>query len=298
MTSACIIPVHNRPFLIVAAILSVQKQTLPLDEIVVVDDGSTDGTPEVVKRLSKDDGRVRLVNLPARGGAAAARNAGIAAAQCDWICFLDSDDKWMPEKHRLQLNALTHCPQAVASFTGIRYQWCERQGDVRAPLHITLNELRRQNYLGTTSTAMVRRDTLYRLGGFDPTLPSCQDWDLWIRLRRVGEFTIVPEPLVVFNQTERVRISSNKANVMAGHAQLFARALRDVHDQREKRVIKAYHHSRLSQIFLADFRQPMAAVISASKSILHHPTRSGVRALMSAVKATLLGFFRPRQSIQ
>jgi GT2 family glycosyltransferase len=287
MNSAAVIPVRNRPSLVIDAIASIQRQTRPFEEIIVVDDGSTDATPEVVARLSQSDSRIRLVALPTSRGASTARNAGINASQSEWISFLDSDDQWMPQKHELQWRALAKCPQAVASFTGIRYQSGCRYHDRPAPQQITSQALRRLNYLGSTSTAMARRDILQQIGGFDPTLPSCQDWDLWLKLRRVGEFAIVPEPLVLFNQTERVRISSNKTGVLAGHARLFARTLEDVSDIRERRLIAAHHQLRLSQIYHWDFEEPYTASVAAVRSLMLHPTYDGAALLLKVSKTVV-----------
>jgi glycosyltransferase involved in cell wall biosynthesis len=285
VTCAAVIPVRNRPSLIVAALASVQRQTRPVDEIVVVDDGSTDATPDIVAQMSRDDARIRLVALPRSEGASAARNAGIGASQSEWISFLDSDDLWLPRKQELQLRALMETPDAVASFSGIRHQGVEEYHDRYAPARITLQALRRLNYLGTTSTATVRRSVLQEVGGFDASLPSCQDWDLWIKLRCAGDFAIVPEPLVVFNQTERTRISNSKAGVLAGHAELFARTLNGVRDPRERRKIAAYHQLRLSQIYHWDLREPGSAVVAAMKSMALCPTRDGASLLLKVLKS-------------
>jgi GT2 family glycosyltransferase len=287
VSAAAVIPVRNRPALIAEAIGSIQRQTQPLEEIIVVDDGSTDATPDVVMRLSQDDSRIRLVALATPGGASAARNAGIEVSRSEWISFLDSDDQWMPTKHEMQLRALAAHPHAVASFTGIRYQRRRRYHDRSPSQDITTQALRRFNHLGSTSCAMVRRDVLRQVGAFDASLPSCQDWDLWIRLRRAGDFAIVPDPLVVFNQTETFRISRNRTGVLAGHAQLLARALADVTDDREKRMIAAYHHLRLSQIHHWDFMEPYAGAIAALRSLMLHPTRGGAALLFEAPKTGL-----------
>jgi glycosyltransferase involved in cell wall biosynthesis len=285
MSCAAVIPVRNRPSLVAAAIASVQQQTLAIDEIIVVDDGSTDATPEVVVRIARHDARVRLVALPRSAGASAARNAGIAAAAAEWISFLDSDDEWLPRKHEMQARRLAENTDAVASFTGVRHQGAVDHHDRPAPAHITLQALRRLNYLGTTSCAMARRSTLREVGGFDTSLPSCQDWDLWIKLRRAGAFALVPEPLVIFNHTETVRISRNKAGVLAGHAQLFARILQDAVDPRERRVIAAYHQLRLSQVYHWDFGEPSAAAIAAVRSMALYPTRDGASLLLKVLKS-------------
>jgi hypothetical protein len=291
MSSAAVIPVRNRPSLIAAAIASVQAQTLPLDEIIVVDDGSTDDTPEVVERLSKIDSRITLVRIPKSGGAASARNLGIKAARSRWICFLDSDDSWMAEKHEWQSKKLAEVPEAIASFTGVRCRWPNRELDMLAPVGITLTDLRQLNYLNTTTTAMVRRDVLEKIGSFDPQLPSCQDWDLWIKLRKIGEFAIVPEPLVIFNQAETVRISFNKKNVLTGHSVVFQRALQDVSDAAERRTISAYHQIRLTEIFV-QFEQPFAAITAALKSLFYRPTTRGRKVLWLAVKSIKSLFIR------
>jgi glycosyltransferase involved in cell wall biosynthesis len=287
LRTAAIIPVRNRTSLVVKAIASVQKQTCPLDEIVVVDDGSIDSTPDVVRRLSLEDSSIRLIQLPESAGASAARNVGVNSTQCDWITFLDSDDQWLSQKHKLQKNALANHPQAVASFTGIRYQYKDGHIDVPAPSDITLQALRKRNYLGTTSTAMIQREALMQVGGFDPTLPSCQDWDVWVKLRRIGSFAIVPQPLALFNQTEPVRISRNKEAVFAGHRQLFARILNDVADREERRVVAAHHQVRLTQIYLSDFGQPVAAIATAVRSLALYRTEDGEQLLKAALRGAL-----------
>jgi glycosyltransferase involved in cell wall biosynthesis len=273
---------------VVDAIASIQRQTRPVDEIIVVDDGSTDATPDAVAHLSRQDGRIRLVALSKSAGASAARNVGINSTECDWISFLDSDDQWMARKHEIQCEAIANCPDdAVASFTGIRYEYSDHYYDVPAPAQIPFQELLGHNHLGSTSTAMVRRQALRQIGGFDPTLPSCQDWDLWIRLRRIGEFAIVPDPLVLFNQTERVRISSHKADVLAGHRQLFIRALKEVANKQERRIISAHHQARLAHIYLIDFNEPVSALFAATRSLLSCRTQKGANLLKGALRETL-----------
>ena len=93
--------------------------------------------------------------------------------------------------------------------------------------------------------------------------------------------------LVVFNQTERVRISRNRVGVLAGHAQLFARALEGVADKREKRTIAAYHQLRLSQIYHWDFVEPYAAGVAAAKSLMLHPTRHAAALLFELPKTVV-----------
>jgi hypothetical protein len=182
----------------------------------------------------------------------------------------------------MQVKALADFPDALASFTGIRYKFVDGQYDVCAPSHITLQALRSRNRLSTTSTAMVRRDVLRAIGGFDQTLPSCQDWDLWVKLKRIGEFAIVRNPLVLFNQTQQYRISRNREAVLVGHSILFARVLEDVTDGKERQLVSAHHQLRLAEIYLQDLREPMPAAMAALKSLILHPSRDAARILRSA----------------
>ncbi|MFN3513109.1 MAG: glycosyltransferase family A protein [Phenylobacterium sp.] len=288
MASAVVIPARNRASLIGRAVESALAQTLPVDEVVVVDDGSTDDTPEIVETLARRDDRVRLVRLPASGGAAAARNRGVAATRCDWICFLDSDDAWRPDKHAAQTQALEGAPDAVASFTGLRYESKDGDFEVAPPAVVDVASLRGANVVGSTSSSMVRRDAFDAVGGFDPDLPSCQDWDLWLKLRQVGAFAIVREPMVTFFQDSDGRISRNRDAVFAGHEVMFTRALEGVSGY-ERRKVRARHKHRLAQIMLYDFGDPAGAARAAARSLALRPTRSAVRLLWQAAGVALGG---------
>ena len=291
MYAGAVIPVRNRPVLVVDAITSIQRQTRPVDDIVVVDDGSTDATPEIVTRLAHHDSRIRLFILEKNIGASAARNFGINVSHSDYICFLDSDDQWLPDKIELQFRLLKSVPGAVASFTGIRYQWGDTKRDVSPPVDVTLEKLRKNNCLGSTSTAIVWREALLQVGGFDPDLPSCQDWDLWIKLRRVGKFSIVPQPLVIFNQSAGNRISKNRTGVLDGHARMFTRALEGVSNRKERRVIAAFHQLRLTQIYYWDFEDLAGATIAVIKSMMLHPTRQGASFLLAIFRKFISKLF-------
>ena len=288
MHSSAIIPVRNRASLVSRSIASIQLQTHPLDEIIVIDDGSSDGTPDVVTRLSRDDSRIRLVALAVGQGASTARNVGINLSQGDWICFLDSDDAWLPEKHDLQSRALTKNRSAIACFTGIRYQHRDHDDDVDA-FDPSPAALRRGNNLGSISTAMVRRDILRMLGGFDPELESCQDWDLYIRLRAIGEFAIVQKPLVLYNAIEQVRISNSKQDVLSGHSKVFKKVIREISDKIERRELSAHHQRKRTELLLFHFYEPIIAAGAAVKLLLFY--RAGARlfllACRHAIKKTL-----------
>ena len=248
MATSVIIPVRNRPRLVARAIRSLQAQALPVDEIVVVDDGSTDDTPDVVADIARQDPRIQLIRLQPAGGANRARNAGARRARGERLAFLDSDDQWLPEKHALQVEALKRAPEAVAAFTGVRCDFGHWASDHPAAERADKAALRTSNVLGTTSTAMVRREAFERAGAFDEDLPSCQDWDLWLRLADEGAFAIVREPLVIYDSSAPERISSQFDGVIAGHLTVFARALAGVENRRERTTIAALHTQRLAEL--------------------------------------------------
>lgn len=288
MTSAVVIPTKNRARLLGRAVESALRQTLPVEEVIVVDDGSTDETPELLGVLARADSRVRTIRLDQSIGAAAARNRGVAATKADWICFLDSDDFWEPEKHRAQADAMTATDRGAASFTGLRYASEERSFDVLPPSTVSALELRSGNVVGSTSSAMVRREAFEAVGGFDPGLPSCQDWDLWMKLRQWGDFAMVRAPLVTFTLDSNGRISRNREAVFTGHRIVFERALQGLDDHRERARVRARHEYRLAQILLDDMDEPAKAAAAALRSIAHRPTRMAAQMFLRAGKRAIL----------
>ena len=199
MTVCVVIPTYNRRRLVVRAVESVLDQTRMPAEIVVVDDGSTDGTADALQARFR--GTVSVLRQTRRG-VAAARNAGIRASSAPIIAFLDSDDTWTPDKIELQLPSM-QSERVVLSATN----WRPRGGksdvfsDLKIPLdatvlHTPLQHLVRPEGHGLwTSTWMVRRDAFLSCGGFDEGLRVAEDTDLVFRLARSGSFAIVPQVL-------------------------------------------------------------------------------------------------------
>lgn len=188
-TVSVVMPLYNKVCHVGAAVRSVLAQTFTDFEIVVVNDGSTDGSPRVVQELT--DGRIRLLHQK-NAGAAAARNAGIAAARGRWVAFLDADDTWRPEKLARQLAVLEREPDLVWAAgvyvrTGpgpiaLEQKVSDRGWLVRPEvLEDGLFALADASCLWI-GTIMVRRDALLELGGFDPALRTGEDVLLWARL--------------------------------------------------------------------------------------------------------------------
>jgi glycosyltransferase involved in cell wall biosynthesis len=278
---AAVVPVYNRARVLGRAVESIISQSYPLTEIIIVDDGSTDEAMDVAR--SFDDRRIRILHQ-AHKGAAAARNLGWRSAQADFIAFLDSDDTWSHEKVARQVESFRD-ETLVACFTG--YEAFNHENRYIPPAHSTdLLELQKANILGPTSVSLIRRSALEDVGGFDESLPSCQDWDLWIKLRRIGNFRIVAVPLVQFEQLGQDRISRNYTAVVEGHKQLFRRILADLSDDPNRPIVASMHAARMSLI-MADCGKLADATRYAAKSFFLRPNRYALSLLAGASVAVV-----------
>lgn len=204
-----VIPAYNREKTVLTAIRSVLWQTLPPTEVIIVDDGSTDATSAVVEALGAPT--VRLVRQP-NGGISAARNTGIREAGCEWVAFQDSDDEWVPTKLERQFAAHAADPARPGAFyCGMVIAGAlEESGTAGARRRIAYHPpqslktvsgdlvatLLRTNPI-STQTLVARRDLLHEAGLFDTALKSLVDWDIAIRLARLGPIGFVDEPLVI-----------------------------------------------------------------------------------------------------
>ncbi len=189
-----IIPAYNRQRLIVRAIQSVMEQTVPVAEVIVVDDGSTDDTVRVVRGTFPS---VRIVQLEKNSGAQAARAAGIREAAGDWIAFHDSDDEWLPEKIEWQLQKasegfpVVHGPAFICKDGHKeRYSLPPLEGEVYASL------LQRPGTL--YPSIMAKRECFEIAGHPDPTILAYQEWDMSLALARYFPFGYVENPLFVY----------------------------------------------------------------------------------------------------
>lgn len=268
MKIAAVIPVRNRPVLLLRALRSVQAQTYPVSEIIVVDDASTDETAAVALTVAENDGRIRVIRLPKRRFVGAARNVAWRSTDADWIAFLDSDDEWFPEKTNRQIGLLAGS-NAVACFTG-----CKSRIDnyvYSPPETVNLFDLQGLNILHTPSTAIVRRSALVKVGGFDEHIPTCADWDLWFKLRRLGEIRVVREPMIYYDHEGVDHMSRNFERVLEGHQIMFSRTMSDVRGIIPRSRIKSRHHARLAQILCDNFEMPFSALIYSIRSALRWP---------------------------
>ncbi|MGB9605347.1 MAG: glycosyltransferase family 2 protein [Bryobacteraceae bacterium] len=196
MRISVIIPTYNCAPFLGQAIESVLGQTRPVDEILVVDDGSTDETEAVVRSFAP---KLRYIQQ-SNQGVSQARNTAIQEATGDLIAFLDADDWWLPDKIRRQEEAMRGRPDAVLCYTGVLDYLPD--GSVRskpAPDPQRLwPQLRLRQCLGPPSSWVVRKESLVEAGGFRRQMRACEDWELLVRLARRRRLVAVPEPLTCY----------------------------------------------------------------------------------------------------
>ena len=226
-----IIPTHNRAELLRQAIASVLGQSFQDFEIVIVDDASTDDT--LGATASFNDVRIRYFRNPQNRGESASRNAGLARANGDYIAFLDDDDVWLPRKLEAQVNLLDRSPAEVG---GVYCGYHRVDRETGAIIATTLPErrgaiyadMRGQNWVGSPSTVLLRRECFKKAGLFDEKLKFGPDYDMWIRISRFYRFEIVKEPLVRYT-VHANRLSADMRTILDGkeaqlekHAEYFA----------------------------------------------------------------------------
>jgi glycosyltransferase involved in cell wall biosynthesis len=195
MRISVVVPAYNRAHSLSRALDSILDQSLPAAEVILVDDGSSDGTEDLIR---KGYPQVRYLRQP-NGGVSRARNLGISAARSDWIAFLDSDDAWLPDKLAAQHATLQ-------GRAGIRLCHTEeiwfRHGRRVNPMakhaksggHIFRACLPR--CVISPSATLLHRSLFDELGTFDEDLPACEDYDLWLRICATEPVTFVPTPQI------------------------------------------------------------------------------------------------------
>lgn len=207
-----VIPCFNAERYVAATLKAVQAQSGAELEIIVVDDGSTDGSAALIEREFPEVRMLRLAN----GGVAAARNAGIDVATGEWVAFCDADDIWLPGKLAAQFEAMTAHAGCRMSYTAW-HVWPSSQPEPEADLlqRLAAESADRQRWDGATgwlypellldcvvwtSTVLMQRSLLAETGGFDTRLRIGEDYDLWMRASRLTRIERVARPLALYRQ--------------------------------------------------------------------------------------------------
>ena len=225
-----IIPAYNAAPVIEAAIRSAQEQTSPPDRIIVVDDGSEDDTASVASALGPG---VTVVRQP-NAGPGSARGAGAALSSSGMLLFLDADDILRPEAIAKLRDALARHPKCAVAYCraepfssspGPRRRLDklrDAEGDVWFPLL-------RGNFIRTPGCVLMRREVLIEAGGWDASLPACEDWALWLRLAELTPFVRVPQELLRY-RVHAGTLSHDVREMYAGHCRVLrGQMMRQMH---------------------------------------------------------------------
>jgi len=242
-----VIPTHNRKLMLKRALDSVLNQTLKEIEVIVVDNASVDGTEVMVKSIP--DGRISYFRHEINEGGPAARNTGIKKAKATLISLLDDDDEWFPEKLALQVAQIKNAETKI----GLVYAGSEIYDEttqkilrVHSPRYRgrVYEQLLLNNILSSASM-LIKKECFDKVGVFDETLTSCQDWDMWLRIAEHFEFDYIDEVLVRINMhTEQ--ISNDYAQLIPGRTRMVQK-----HAAEFKKYPKIYvvHLKRIGKLY-------------------------------------------------
>lgn len=271
---------------------SVLTQSFEDFELLIVDDGSTDGTPEILADIP--DPRVQ-VEAHARVGSAANRNRGIARARGEFVALLDQDDVWTADKLQRQVAALEAQPQSALVFS-----WVDRidaasaflhpgprprsQGDVRAALLC-------DNILVTASNPLLRRSCLPHTSPLDPSVCPAEDWDLWLRLAERYPFVCLPEVHVLYRDSAWATSCDFEAMeraVLAVHARAFDRAPPHLQALRGLSLANIFTYLCVQALKDGPSRARGRAALRYLRGVLRHaPTSRRAHALAQALASSL-----------
>jgi len=272
---SAVVPVHNGSAYVAEAVQSVLGQTRPPVECLVIDDGSTDETAEVVRQFGNAVAYVRQDRI----GVSGARNRGVALARGALVAFLDHDDVWLPTKleHQLEAFAARGATIALCAMDVI-----DERGTVRRTLRLRPRDDLITGMLtfdGTetvscSSTGLMRREELLNIGGFDPALSVSADWDLLFRMALAGPVAYVDEPLVRY-RVHGANMSSDIAAMERDMTYAFAKAFADPRLPDALRGRKRRAYARMYRMLAGSYagsRRRAAAVRTLAIALRYDPT--------------------------
>jgi len=243
-----VMPTHDRAGEVGRAAASVLAQDVASLELVIVDDSSSDDTPNVLDRLASQDARVRVVRTEATVGPCVARNRGLEVAEGELVAFCDDDDAWFPGVGGVLVDCLGAHPDVVAASSWHVVLHADTGGAAvfRGPLEYDGDDLLWQNFVALPF-AMVRRTGLSFDVRFDPDLPTGEDWDLWLRCSHDGLVRTLPHVGYLYTQHGGDRVTrtadaqvTGRRNFVAKHGAAMSSSCRLFHET----VLAGYEHGR------------------------------------------------------
>ena len=204
MLISVVIPLYNKQYYIRKAIESVLIQTNPCFELIVVDDGSTDQSADIVN--SFEDHRILLIQQE-NSGVSKARNKGVYEANGDWVSFLDADDEYEPDFLKEAENFINGHTRSNISFLGTNYYIRSRECianslDISTGIYDYPMLFRDQKSPNNSSSTIVNREAFLLTGGFSEEVKYFEDWITWFKLGIIGKFGYISRPLAMYNFIE------------------------------------------------------------------------------------------------
>ena len=271
---SAILPVFNGAEFIADAIESVLNQTYQPIECIVVDDGSTDETADVVRRYAPD---VRLLQQTNQR-VARARNNGAAQAAGRLLAFLDADDTWAPERVERQWEVLANRPElgAVVCATQVVDGFGNPTRVIEQSPDLSVEDLLlwRSGAVSSSSNLLIRRETFDEVGGFDERLTASEDWMMTLRLLSRGALTAIPDPLVryrVHGANWSLSVEAIEGGMMGAFAQVFDDPAADPRHRALRRRAYANLHRMLAGSYFSK-RQWRPFLRQFALSVRSHPS--------------------------
>jgi len=272
-----IIPVYNGEKTIQQTIESVLKQSFYDFELIVINDGSQDGTLSVINNIQ--DQRIKVFSYP-NAGQPASRNRGISLAVGDYISFIDADDIWKPDKLEAQLKALQDNPQAAVAYSWT--EWIDESGQLLGRgSYITENgdvftQLVLNDFVANGSNPLIRRQVFTTVGEFDESLTNAHDWDMWLRIAAKYQFVAVPSPQILYRKSA----GSMSANVWGMEAsslrvieKAFAQTPTSLQELKHKSIGNRYKYLTYKSLEgNLERKKGLAAVKFLCKAIQYDPS--------------------------
>ncbi|MEM0981637.1 MAG: glycosyltransferase [Cyanobacteria bacterium P01_H01_bin.58] len=298
-----VMPAYNAEKTIAETVQSVLDQTLGDFELIIVNDGSTDGTLTVLEEL-KDD-RIQIHTFP-NSGPQKSRNRGIERARGDYIAFLDSDDLWKPAKLADQLEALKASPGAALAYSWT--DWIDEHDRVwRRGSHVSINgdalkRLLLNDFIGNGSNPLVLAEAIKAVGGFDEAILGGQDWEMWLRIASQYPIVAVSKVQILYRKSSTSRAWSNNVKRQEkGFRQVVRKTI-----QGSPEVLKPVQRKVLGNVYksltvdllerASSQKEVFAALRFISLCIWYDPSLLKANAIYKALaRAGLLGLFPPKQ---
>lgn len=254
-TVSVIIPTYNRASMLLEALESIFEQTYPVHEIIVVDDGSTDNTREVVENYRD---RVSYI-YQQNAGPASARNRGLSQATGDYITFLDSDDLYLPRKIEKQVQYLAEHPSVAMVYSSFKWVTLNGEHIQTIPAKLTgrvHHEMIWSKQLIATPSVMFRREILPTIGLFDVTLRILEDQDYWLRIAANYEIGAIEDVIlqIRLHSADNLKRDPNKTLEVIEY--LLRKNLQSYSPIFRRRVIAHHYYYLISEVMNSEQTNP------------------------------------------